>query len=205
MFLRGVLSLYLFAGPVCGMLLIAASAGPPAAVHDAPSLALVPAAEASDAPVGRPERLRMAHLGIDAPVTELGPDAGILDLPNDTERIGWYAPGTKPGEPGNAVLAGGLEAGAKRRAGVFARLKELQIGDVIAVIDEGGTERRFLVLSRETYVRDTAPVEALFGASDRPRLNLVTGAGRWDWRKKSFDSRLVVSAEAVLDREAAGP
>jgi hypothetical protein len=88
-------------------------------------------------PVAEPARLRLASIGVDAPVTRLGtlPD-GSVEVPSRWEDVGWYGGGPRPGEPGPAVLLGHVDS--KAGPAVFARLGELQPGDVVEVEDAGG-------------------------------------------------------------------
>ena len=64
---------------------------------------------------------------VDVPVRAVGvtPD-GQLEIPDETE-VGWYRPGSSPGEAGATVLAGHVSW--NRSDGPFLRLAELQAGD----------------------------------------------------------------------------
>jgi hypothetical protein len=94
------------------------------------------AAAAVEAPLPRsPRRLRIPSIGVDSPVVELGfTDKGEWELPN--EEVGWYRHTAPPSAAGNAVLVGHLNSpwGLPR---VFARLKDVRVGDVVEV-ESGG-------------------------------------------------------------------
>lgn len=70
-----------------------------------------------------PLRLSLPRLRIDADVEQVGlaPD-GAMDVPERFDTVGWYRLGARPGELGNAVLAGHLDA--KTAPAIFWRLKE---------------------------------------------------------------------------------
>jgi sortase (surface protein transpeptidase) len=137
-----------------------------------------------------PVELRIPALGIDAPVTSVGqlPD-GSMDIPRSPNEIGWYAPGTIPGDVGSAVLSGHFDA-ADGSPAVFWKLGELKPGDVVLVATRSGSTLRFRVTGSERYPHDEAPLQRIFAAGDEPRLNLVTCAG--EWNRTTYAERLVV-------------
>jgi sortase A len=117
-----------------------------------------------------------------------------MAAPRGAGDAGWYKFGFKPGEKGNAVIAGHLDTD-KNTDGVFRNLNQLKAGDDIFVTGDSGNQSHFIVSTTETYEGATAPLSEIFGASDKPRLNLITCAGVWDSKKHMYTHRLVVSAE----------
>lgn len=152
----------------------------------APAVTPLPAA-------GLPQRLRIPRLRIDAAVEHVGlaPD-GAMDAPKRYDTVGWYKLGARPGEIGSAVMAGHLDS--KTGPAIFWRLSELRPGDDIFVRSDDGVERRFVVEESTSYRFDQAPLERIFTAADRVRLNLVTCHGSFDRRSQNYDQRLVVYA-----------
>jgi sortase A len=143
---------------------------------------------------GDPERLVISRLGIDAAIEPVTKDArGRMALPSKYENLAWYAPGPRPGEEGNAVIAGHLTRRDLSPA-VFSRLKELAPGDEIQVV-ASGTVRTFRVKTLRSFPYDAEPPPEVFGPAPGPRLNLITCEGVWDQAKRSFTERLVVFAE----------
>jgi sortase (surface protein transpeptidase) len=137
--------------------------------------------------------LVIPRLRITAAVEHVGlADDGSMEAPKRYDTVGWYRLGSRPGERGSAVLAGHLDS--KTGPAVFWRLGELRPGDVVLVRSNDGVERRFTVEAQETFRFDAAPVERIFAAADRPRLNLVTCSGVFDRRSQNYDLRLVVFA-----------
>lgn len=115
-----------------------------------------------------------------------------MDVPKRFDTVGWYRLGVRPGELGNAVLAGHLDA--KTGPASFWRLKELQPGDEVIVVSDDGQERRFVVQTLEHYAYDRAPLDRIFGSAEKVNLTLITCAGRFDRRTQNYDQRLVVYA-----------
>jgi hypothetical protein len=67
--------------------------------------------------VGLPVRLRIPAIAVDAAVEHVGltPD-GAMDVPASYADVAWYTLGPKPGEPGNAAIAGHLDSPTARTA-----------------------------------------------------------------------------------------
>jgi LPXTG-site transpeptidase (sortase) family protein len=158
--------------------------------------ASVHVAEAAAIPVGKPERLVIPAIGVDAVIDAMGtlPD-GKLDVPADAARVGWYRDGARPGADGTAVLDGHLDIG--RTKGVFWDLNKLRRGHRIYVADAGGEIRAFRVTKAEYYDVRTAPLLEIFGTKPGRNLHLITCAGKWDKEMDHYDQRLVVFAEQV--------
>lgn len=143
-----------------------------------------------------PARLRVPALGIDAPVEPVGVNAlGAMASPSSFSGVAWYRGGARPGEKGNAVLAGHL-TNAAGTAGVFEELHLLAIGDEIEVRGSDGRALRYIVRAMSVYPMDRAPREDIFiGDKSASRLVLVTCNGAFDRDVRSYDKRLVVTAE----------
>lgn len=138
-----------------------------------------------------PWRLSVPGISVDAAIQTVGlAKDGNMDVPTNYTDVGWYKQGPKPGEVGNAVLAGHLNDGAST-AGVFQNLSKLKVGDYIYIKD-GDKQQRFLVLETQNYNVNNAPLNKIFGSSTERRLNLITCSGDWDKSKQEYNQRLVV-------------
>lgn len=140
-----------------------------------------------------PSRLIVQSIHVDARVEQVGltPD-GSMDTPRDPSNVAWYAPGVKPGKPGDAVVAGHLDT--RTGPAVFAHLDRLQLGDVVTVVYAGGGSARFSVSRKADYAVDAEP-DYLFGSEGTPLLTLITCTGTWDGTQ--YTRRLVVDAVPV--------
>ncbi|MCC6628984.1 MAG: sortase [Chloroflexi bacterium] len=163
----------------------------------APTAPPVPETAApTDAP-GVPVLLTIPRLRISAAVEHVGlAQDGAMEVPKRYDTVGWYKLGSRPGERGSAVLAGHLDS--KTGPAIFWRLGDLRPGDPVAVRSDDGVERRFTVEGLETYRYDAAPLQRIFAAADRARLNLITCSGVFDRRAQNYDLRLVVFATLAL-------
>jgi sortase (surface protein transpeptidase) len=153
------------------------------------------AAQAIVAPASPPVRLLIPAIGVNADVEALGLDAqGRMATPSRAESVGWYSPGTAPGDVGDAVIDGHLDWTSG--PAVFWRLGRLKRGDEITVVRSDGSRARFAVQSSATTPYD-ASTDALFTRSGPPALTLITCAGAWDRQRGTYLQRLVVRASLV--------
>jgi sortase (surface protein transpeptidase) len=153
------------------------------------------AAEAIVAPASAPTRLVIPAIGVNAQIEALGLDAqGRMATPSRSDRVGWYSPGTAPGDVGNAVIDGHLDW--TDGPAVFWRLGRLKHGDELTVVRADGSQAKFSVQSSSTTPYD-ASTDALFTRSGPPALTLITCAGAWDHQRGTYLQRLVVHAALV--------
>ncbi|MDB5225140.1 MAG: sortase [Candidatus Adlerbacteria bacterium] len=156
--------------------------------------AVVPEASASSTALA-PARLKVPSLGIDAVVEEVGKKAdGSMGTPRDFMKVGFYAPGAKPGAAGSAVMAGHVN-NALTEAGVFAHLSQIQKGDYVTVSDAAGRTLVYQVAELRLFDADEAPAASLFATSGPSQLVLITCEGEWIESERGFDKRLVVIAK----------
>jgi LPXTG-site transpeptidase (sortase) family protein len=143
-----------------------------------------------------PKELIIPAINVRAAVEHVGttPD-GAMDVPKDPSDVAWFEKGFRPGERGNAVIAGHLDSATDRA--VFWDLNKLKPGDKVLVQGEDGSEHAFQVIGAETYPYDRAPLDKIFGPSDAPMLNLITCNGTFDRASRNYDKRLVVFTKAV--------
>lgn len=169
-----------------------------AATTATPPSAAPPAFEAG-APAG-PNRIIIPKLGVNATIQHVGlTSKGNMGTPVGKYKwqdVAWYKLGPKPGEKGNSVISGHLDNAVGFKA-VFANLNALEVGNEIEIRDENGKALRFRVVKKARYPYEKAPLEEIFGASDKARLNLITCAGIWIQSKKSYSERLVVYTERI--------
>ncbi|MEU2348433.1 class F sortase [Modestobacter sp. NPDC049651] len=163
----------------------AADALPPVTVRDAapPRVAAAP-----------PAPQLVAVGGATAPVDPVGVTrAGLMELPGDVDRVGWYRYGPVPGRPGSAVIAGHVDD-VRQGLGALGRLRTVEPGDPVEVTDAAGTVTRWTVVSRELLDKQALPVDALFARTGDPRLVLVTCGGPFDADRGSYRDNVVVVA-----------
>jgi sortase A len=143
----------------------------------------------------QPRILRVSSLNIEATIESVGLDEKrSMDVPKAWENVAWYNLGYRPGEIGNAVIAGHFDAPDGGPA-VFYKLKDLQPGQEIIVTDQNDNELTFIITESKTYDFDSFPIKTVFGESETPRLNLITCEGIFNREEKNYSQRTVVFSE----------
>ena len=143
-----------------------------------------------------PARLKIPSLGVNAAVETVGIKTdGTMGTPKNFDNVGWYSPGSKPGEEGPAGFAGHVNNGGIRK-GVFEKLSKIKTGDYVTVEDAAGRSKIYKVSSVREYPAE-APAGELFAPGGPSRLVLITCDGEWLPAERTFDKRLVVVADAA--------
>ncbi|MBM7095182.1 class F sortase [Bacillus sp. H-16] len=149
-----------------------------------------------------PLSLSIPAIEVEADIEPVGVlDNGQMGVPADAEGVAWFEPGTMPGNTGNAVLAGHVDS--RTGPAVFWDLNKLEPGDELHVTGEDGEPLTFEVQVTVSYGRNDAPIEEIFGPTDKKRLNLITCSGTFDRAEGTHDQRLVVYTELIEPEEPA--
>ena len=140
-----------------------------------------------------PVQIEIPSIGVASPLDRLGRARDrTVEVPSRWEVAGWYAPGTRPGDPGSAVILGHVDS--KRGPAVFFRLRELRRGDVIAITRADGSSLRFAVDRTEQYDKRRFPTDAVYYPTLTPELRLVTCGGEFDATAGHYRSNVIVFA-----------
>lgn len=145
--------------------------------------------------INLPSRLIIPSINVNTNVERVGTNSqGVMDVPQSALNVGWYSQGPHPGELGSAVIAGHFND-KEGKAGVFADLYKLKVGDKLYVENTNNKTVEFVVSGSRAF--DPGFADEVFGNSDGTHLNLVTCDGTWDEIKNSYSKRLVVFADVV--------
>lgn len=162
-----------------------------------PTPTLTPTPTPVPEPASTPVRLLIPAIGVDTYVEQVGVDEeGRMGVPQNTNNVGWYMFGTKPGNTGSAVIDGHVDT-ADGLPSVFANLQLLTSQNQITVIDEKGMEHVFLVDSVVSYPANETPLEQIFAYSTSRNLVLITCSGYWDYTQNDYSERTVVYSRLV--------
>lgn len=143
-----------------------------------------------------PTRLLAPSLGLDVPLDAVGVTGdGLMQIPEDADRAGWYRHGPAPGEAGSAVVAGHVDDLAG--PGAFMALNDAEQGTPVTIVREDGSRLDYVVTARRTTDKKELPVDDLFDREGEPRLQLVTCTGEWSERAGSYTDNLVITATPV--------
>lgn len=166
-----------------------------------PSLPPVPRSSSSPTPtdptppVGRPARIAIGAIGVDAPVVPVGlrPD-GAMQTP-ERGRAGWYDLGPPPGAPGAAVVTAHVDSTAG--PDVFHQLHALRPGDMVAVRDDAGVDHRFRVTRVDQFPKTRLPVDQIWNDPPAAGLRLITCGGAFDPATGHYRDNIIVWARGV--------
>lgn len=158
-----------------------------------PALAARPAVAVPDyaRTVGAPVRLTIPSINVDAAIEPVGVDAtNTMETPSDPFGVAWYRYGARPGQRGNAVVAGHVDYAGIGPV-VFWNLRLLQPGAELFVTDEAGRRWRFVLVRLESFPVTQFPGQQVFGATAETNLNLISCNGDFDAASHSYNQRLV--------------
>ena len=165
--------------------------GPPYVLE--PEVTFAAAKPRRDPATGRPNRLVVPSLRVDAPVIPIGVVDGVLLPPDDPQVLGWWRDGAKPG----AVEGGALITGhtVHTGGGAFDDLETLRTGDPVVVRTDKG-RIRYAVTGVTIYRKASLAKDAerVFSQTVPGRLVLITCE---DWNGTGYDSNAIVFAERV--------
>jgi len=154
-----------------------------------------------------PTRLAIPSLYLDAPMIPLGMTADSQpEVPKRPDQVAWYPSfSSAPGQAGNAVLTGHVDWQTPDGApipGVFYRLREMRIGDLIEVTLEDGSKLQYRVRANvATEYNDPRIVDVMQG-TDKDVITVITCGGAWVKDRSepnggNYSHRVIVRAERV--------
>jgi hypothetical protein len=136
--------------------------------------------------------------GDTAPVDPAGVSGdGVLQVPDDASRVGWWTGGALAGEPfGSIVIAGHVDSRVYG-IGIMSELLSAEVGDRL-LLDDGTNTRMY-----EVSAIKQAPKAQLAAATDAfrqdvdNRLVLITCVGAYDHQAHAYPDNLVVIANEI--------
>jgi hypothetical protein len=145
-----------------------------------------------------PVSVRVPSVRINARVVPVGIDVahGVLGLPSNIERAGWWRDGTAPGAAAGAILIAGHVDSARAGAGAFFRLHSARVGALVRVATAGGRAYVYRVASVRKYRKSALPT-SVFTPGGPARLVLVTCGGRFDPASGHYEDNVVLVAVPV--------
>lgn len=154
--------------------------------------------EASTSPA-LPDEIRIDRINVQTEFEHLGrtPEGAMAD-PVGWDNVSWFNEGPRPGEQGNAAVAGHLDRPGGAPA-AFWNLRQLRPGDEVVVMSEDDEKLVFEVTEMEQFHINDAPTSKIFGSSDDHNMNLITCAGNWDTSIGMYDERIVAYTTLVSD------
>ena len=178
------------------------SLDPPRNGLDTPTATPVPTPPPSSAPV---VRMVIEKIGLDGQVVTMGLDADHVPLvPDNPDDIVWYDFSTRPGWGSNAVFSGHVDwtVNGVPVTGIFYDLRKVEVGDIIKVRLEDGTEYQYKVFGNQAVPYDDPEALKVMGATPTEMITIITCGGAWiprwgDPLGGNYTHRQIVRAERV--------
>jgi sortase (surface protein transpeptidase) len=143
-----------------------------------------------------PARIEIPRIGVATGLQRLGRAAnGTVEVPTGPGKwtmAGWYEGGTRPGDPGSAVILGHVDS--TLGPAVFYRLRELRPGDRVEVVRAGGSRIAFTVERVEQYDKRRFPTAEVYYPTLEPMLRLVTCGGAFNYATGHYTDNVIVFA-----------
>jgi len=180
---------------------------PPRNGLDTPTATPVPTPPPSSAPV---VRMVIEKIGLDGQVVTMGLDENHVPLvPDNPSDIVWYDFSTRPGWGSNAVFSGHVDwtLNGVPVTGVFYDLRKVEVGDIIKVRLEDGTEYQYKVFGNNALPYDDPEALKVMGATPTEMITIITCGGRWmpEWGNPlggNYSDRQIVRAERMYEEPA---
>ncbi len=172
-----------------------------------PSGSPVPAREGREAAGARvtfvPDEVLLPG-GRSAPVQPAVTRDGVLEVPVQVDRVGWWDGSAHVGDPfGSTVLAGHVDS-REQGLGVFASLLDAAVGDEVDVVGEGWTARYRVSEVGDVSKESLASSGTALDQTGPHRLVLITCTGDFDPVARHYDQNRVVVATPVGEPVATG-
>jgi LPXTG-site transpeptidase (sortase) family protein len=122
---------------------------------------------------------------------------GVLQVPDDIRRVGWWDGSAFAGDPYGATVIAGHVDSKLQGLGFFAELLLMQAGDVITLRSDSQA-LTYRVVSATLVDKGALASESQALDQNGPhRLVLITCSGQWHPEVRSYDSNLVLVADPV--------
>jgi sortase (surface protein transpeptidase) len=140
-----------------------------------------------------PRRIYIPAIQVGANVIDLGLNSdGTLQVPQNFAETGWWIGGARPGAQGAAVIVGHFDS--HTGPAIFYRLRDLQPGDEVQVLDAVGQVVKFEVEHSRQVNKSAFPRDDVYGKTEHPTLRLITCGGPFNTRQSQYRDNLIVFA-----------
>jgi hypothetical protein len=137
-----------------------------------------------------PAQITIPSLGMNAAIEQIGIVDGVMGVPVDAWKVGWYHQLSSPGLTGNTIMAGHVDWWGIGPT-IFANLASIQLGAMIYLVDPNGAGATYTVSSVESVAADTNAITVI-APTEVPSLTLITCTG--SFTGVEYTSLLIVKA-----------
>ena len=145
-------------------------------------------------PSGRPMVLHLPTLNVTAHVDPVDSSDGVLQVPEDISRVGWWQHSAHPGSStGSTVLDGHIDSAVAGEGALF-HLAELAPGDPITVTTSTSATIAYRVQARRVYVKQDGLPADLFTQQGPARLVIISCGGTFNKQTRSYEENIAIYA-----------
>jgi len=145
---------------------------------------------------GQPAVLHLPALNVTAAVDPVDSVHGVLQVPDDISRVGWWRHSVPPGSlTGSTVIDGHIDSAAAG-AGALFHLAELKPGEPITISTATGAVITYQVQARRVYPKAQGLPADLFAQTGPARLVIISCGGNFNTSNRSYDDNIVIFATA---------
>ncbi len=139
-----------------------------------------------------PAVLHLPSLHVTAAVDRVESIHGVLQVPDDISRVGWWLHSVPPGSAtGSTVIDGHIDSAVDGEGALF-HLADLNPGDPVTVTTGTGTTIRYRVQARRVYVKEQGLPAELFNQQGPARLVIISCGGQFDSSTRSYQDNIVI-------------
>lgn len=143
-----------------------------------------------------PTQIRIARVGINAPITPVGLKFDkSMEIPA-YNQAGWYNLAPTPGELGPAIIVGHVDS--PNGPAVFWRLRELQPGDIVEIDRADSKIVKFKIDKVKQFPSNNLPTQEIYGDIDHAGIRLMTCSGTFDRQTRRYDQNIVAFGSLAL-------
>lgn len=146
---------------------------------------------------GRPATLTLTTVNVAAPVDKIAASHGVLQVPDNISRLGWWENSAPAGSPTGTTIIDGHIDSASAGEGALFHLAELNPGDPITVSTSTARIVRYRVRARRIYPKAAGLPAELFDQQGPPRLIIISCSGPFDYSLHSYRDNLAIFAIPV--------
>jgi hypothetical protein len=122
---------------------------------------------------------------------------GVLQVPSNIDRAGWWDGGSRIGDPFGAIVVAAHVDSFTQGLGAFAELLNMRAGDEIR-LDSASLRQSFRVVAAHLEPKSSLATDSrVFGAGGDYRLVLLTCGGSYDPSRGGYQDNMVIIASAV--------
>lgn len=145
----------------------------------------------------QPKTIDIPAIGVSAYIQKVGlRKNNSIGVPSNIHLAGWYTQSVRPGDAGLSIIDGHVQGTYK--PGIFVDLGKLKKDDVVIVTFGDGSQKSFSVVSVDSLTLEKANgVLLAHDTKIKNQLNLVTCAGEFVEKLKTYDKRVVVATKLV--------